>query len=212
MYLVVGLGNPGARYVATRHNVGFRVAVTLAASCGIVLSEGRYSGLFGQGALAGRDLGVLLPQTFMNRSGESVAAALGRYPDVEISRHLVVVVDDLDIDFGRLRVRLGGSSGGHRGLESLIRELESDAFTRVRFGVGRPEPHLDPTDYVLQRFDAQEENQMPFAIERAARAVGAVVSDGAESAMSRFNGPWPESSESTNSSGQADFGENGDLN
>ena len=199
MYLVVGLGNPGARYVATRHNAGFRVAQAVAYSCGIALSEGRYDGLFGHGTLADHDLGVLLPQTFMNRSGESVAAALERYTDVEISRHLVVVVDDLDLPFGRLRVRLGGSSGGHRGLESLIRELQSDAFARVRFGVGRPEPDLDTTKYVLQRFDAQEETQLPVAIERAARAVEAVVRDGAESAMSRFNGPWPESPESPES-------------
>lgn len=212
MQLVVGLGNPGARYADTRHNVGYRVAVAFAAAHDIALVAGKYDGQFGLGSVEGREVGVLLPSTFMNRSGDSVAAALNHYPSVDPARDLVVAVDDLDLPFGRLRVRPGGSSGGHRGLESLIGRLQGDAFARLRFGIGRPDADVDPVAFVLEAFDADEEAALPEAITRATRAVEVILGNGVEAAMSRFNGPSPSPPEPPEDSGRSDAGGTGDLN
>jgi len=214
--LVVGLGNPGDRYVPTRHNVGFRVASALATASGITSFERRYAGLFGRGsapALAQQpasqlgygsepgsesdrrarvgqgspELAVLLPSIFMNRSGEAVAAALAEMPGLDLASDFAVVVDDLDLPFGRLRIRPCGGAGGHRGLQSLIDHLGTRDFPRLRFGIGRPAPDVDPVDYVLAPFSQDEADRLDERIAAAVAALETLLRDGVPQAMDRFN-------------------------
>ena len=186
MRLLVGLGNPGSKYERTRHNIGFRVAEQLARRCGVSLDQTRYNAVLGTGRLgqAGQ-LAVLLPQTFMNASGASVSQA-ARFWKVEPGE-LVVVHDELDLEFGRLQVKTGGGDGGHNGLKSLKAQLGTAEFVRVRFGVGRPPQGWDPADWVLAKFNGDEENQLEELIDLAAEAAETALKEGALAAMNRFN-------------------------
>jgi peptidyl-tRNA hydrolase, PTH1 family len=162
-WLVVGLGNPGDRYARTRHNVGFEVAKPAAERWGLPKFKKRYGGLFTQG----RDVAVLLPQTYMNESGNSVGPARGALGlDLD---HVVVVHDEIDLPFGRVEVRTGGGLAGHNGLKSLKRGLGSGDFTRVRVGVGRPDS-TDPeivSRHVLGRF-SEDDDEVRALMETAA--------------------------------------------
>jgi len=189
--LIVGLGNPGRRYRLTRHNVGFRVLDALAARAGIALGERRFDGRFGEGALAGERVGLLAPETFMNRSGEAVAQALAALPDVDPALDLLVVLDDADLPLGRLRLRPRGSSGGHNGLADVLERLGREDVPRLRFGIGRSETPRDTVDWVLEPFAANEEELLAEALPRAVEAVACFAAEGTAAAMSRFNGPWP---------------------
>jgi PTH1 family peptidyl-tRNA hydrolase len=190
--LIVGLGNPGPRYARTRHNVGFRVLDAVAARAGAALATRRFGGRFGEGALASERALLLAPESFMNRSGDTVAEALAALPDVEPSRDLLVVFDDADLPLGRLRLRARGSSGGHNGLADVLERLGSEDVPRLRFGIGRPAEPLDTVDFVLEAFTPAEEERLRLAVPRAADAVECFVRDGVAAAMNRFNGPWPE--------------------
>lgn len=187
MKLVVGLGNPGSRYEQTRHNAGFRVAQSVAAQHGIELASLRFSGRYGEGTLEGVEFGVLLPQTFVNRSGEAVAAAVAGLAIDSPERDLLLVYDDMDLPLGRIRLRRGGGAGGHNGMADVISCLESRALPRLRFGIGRPPESQDPVDYVLSPFSAQEEEQLVGGIEHAARAVAVFAALDVDAAMNRFN-------------------------
>ena len=192
MKLVVGLGNPGPRYAATRHNVGFRVVERFARAQGIPLEERRFGGRFGRAraALVGGvrlDVGVLEPESFMNRSGEVVREALGLLPVEDVARDLLVVLDDVDLPFGRLRLRPAGGSGGHLGLADVIACLGRDDFARLRFGVGRPAVPMETSSFVLQRFSPEEEERLAPRIEAAAAAIEAALSQGVVAAMNRVN-------------------------
>lgn len=187
MKLVVGLGNPGPRYAATRHNVGFRVVEHFAASRGIPLERRRFGGAFGRGAVGGVDVALLEPLTWMNLSGDSVAEALGSLPVEDPARDLLVVLDDVDLPFGRLRLRPRGGGGGHRGLEHVIGRLGHGDFARLRFGVGRPQGVLDTADWVLTPFSPDEERVLRKRIPEAADAVEAVLLEGLVAAMNRYN-------------------------
>jgi len=184
MYLVVGLGNPGRRYAATRHNVGYRVADEFCRRNRIRLWRNRFASKYGSGAVAGERLAVIKPTTYMNRSGYAVAAAAGKL-GVEPER-IIVVNDDIDLPVGRIRVRRSGGSGGHKGLASIIDELGTEDFPRVRVGVGDPGAR-DPAEYVLAPFTSDEERVVPGAVVRAAEAVEAVIAGGIERAMAEFN-------------------------
>jgi len=191
--LVVGLGNPGRRYASTRHNAGFRIAERFAEVHGIDLSQRRFDGRFGCGRLTGRggesiDVCVLEPETFMNRSGESVSAALRELPIEDPDRDLVVITDDVDLPFGRLRIRPSGGSAGHRGLVSLITCLGSRSFPRLRFGIDRPRGDLDTADYVLEDFTPSEAAELGRHIGRAVEALEAMLMEGIPVAMNRYNG------------------------
>ena len=191
MKLVVGLGNPGSRYARTRHNVGFRVVERFAASHGIALDESRYGGRFGRGLLApgegeALDLGVLEPATFMNLSGDAVAAALSSLP-IEDTGDLLVVFDDVDLPFGRLRLRPRGGSSGHNGMAHISERLGHSEFPRLRFGVGRPPGQQGTADWVLQDFAQDEEVQLPGLVACAAQAVEVALVLGLRVAMERFN-------------------------
>ena len=191
MKLVVGLGNPGPRYAATRHNVGFRVVERFAHELQIPLGDHRFGGRFGRASatLGGirLDVGVLEPESFMNRSGEVVREALRLLPVEEIGRDLLVVLDDVDLPFGRLRLRPAGGSGGHLGLADLIACLGRDDFARLRFGVGRPEVPMETSSWVLQRFSPEEEARLAARIDAAATAIEAALAEGVEAAMNRVN-------------------------
>ena len=185
MKLVVGLGNPGPEYTATRHNIGFMVASCLAERNAIALKRKGHQGVFGVGRVAGLEAAILLPQTFMNRSGVSVASAcqsLGVEPG-----DLVVVHDEIDLDFGCLRVKVGGGHGGHNGLRSIAGVLGETDYNRLRMGVGRPPAGGDVARYVLTCFSAAERAQLSEYIETAADALEALLQQGAQAAMNLYN-------------------------
>jgi PTH1 family peptidyl-tRNA hydrolase len=189
MKLVVGLGNPGRRYADTRHNVGFRVVEQFAARCGIALDEDAYDGRLGRGRLPvlGEPVAVFQPLTYMNRSGGPVLQALRGLGVEDLARDLIVAYDDVDLPFGRLRVRPSGGSGGHNGLSDIIDWLESKQFARLRFGVGRPDGMLDTADWVLAPFSPQELVRISERLEASAQAIEMALVEGVEAAMNRFN-------------------------
>ena len=192
MKLVVGLGNPGPRYAKTRHNAGFRVAECFAARHAIALDSERFGGLFGRGrvALPGGeplDVGVFEPQEFMNLSGDAVALALSKLPVEDPSRDLIVALDDVDLPFGRLRLRAGGGAAGHKGLAHVIERLGRSDLPRLRFGIGRPLTPIDVTDWVLERFSPEQEQALPGLLASAADAIDAWLGEGLAAAMNRYN-------------------------
>jgi PTH1 family peptidyl-tRNA hydrolase len=183
--LLVGLGNPGPRYERTRHNLGFRAAQEAARALGASLDQTRWNAVLGQGRAAGEPVAVLLPQTFMNVSGESVQQA-ARFWKVDPGT-IVVIHDDLDLEAGRVQVKVGGGDGGHNGLKSLRQHLGTPDFVRIRVGIGRPPQGWDPSDYVLGKFTQDEEAQLEPVIETAAQAAVDAVTKGPLAAMNRWN-------------------------
>ena len=191
MKLFVGIGNPGPEYRDTRHNVGFRLLETFARKHGVAIASPRFGGLFGLGEVAGVDVALLEPQTFVNRSGSAVRAALDAYPQIEPEHDLVVLYDDLDLPLGRVRLRPSGGAGGHRGVVDVIDALQSRDFARLRFGVGRPPETLSVSEYVLQKFSPDEESSLAEPIALSIRALETWLADGIEAAMDRFNRESP---------------------
>lgn len=186
MKLVVGLGNPGREYDKTRHNVGFEVLDELVRRTGATLRRGwTVPAWSGKAELEGKNVLLIKPSTFMNRSGQAVAAAArkrGLGP-----ADVIVVLDDLELPRGQIRIRKKGGAGGHKGLRSVIEVLGTEDFTRVRVGVGPRPAGEDLVDHVLARFTAEERREVEKAVEVAADAVAAVVRDGVEKAMNEFN-------------------------
>lgn len=185
MFLVLGLGNPGARYRDTRHNAGFLVVDRVASREGLSCDRKQLGALVEKVRLEAEDVVVAKPQSFMNLSGQ-VATSLRGFYKVDLE-HLVVVHDDVDLPFGDVRVKVGGGHGGHNGLRDIQAKLGQAGFVRVRFGVGRPPEGRDTADYVLQAFDPNEREQLGELLDRAADAVHRVVADGAVAAMNTFN-------------------------
>ncbi len=186
-WLIVGLGNPGREYDHTRHNAGFRALDILADKLGCKVDKLKFQGLYGQVNYRGRKLLLLKPQTFMNLSGRSVLqlSAFFRIPP----KNIIVMFDDISLEPGRLRIRPDGSAGGHNGIKSIIQELGSQDFPRVKIGVGaKPHPDFDLADWVLSSFTAQEEKALQPALERAADAALAVIEHGVPESANRFNG------------------------
>jgi peptidyl-tRNA hydrolase, PTH1 family len=184
-YLVVGLGNPGAEYQNTRHNVGFRVVERLADTYRIDARKPDRRSLVGYGKVKEVPVVLARPQTYMNLCGESIAPLM-RMLDLQ-PQDVIVVTDDMDLPVGRIRVRREGSAGGHNGLKSLIQYLNTEQFPRVRIGVGRPGQGGPTTDHVLGKFERDELVPIQEAIERAAEAVEVILTDGIDAAMNRFN-------------------------
>lgn len=171
-YLIIGLGNPGSQYVHTRHNVGFDVCDRLLPETDNNWCRTRGT-LEWRGMLSGVRAILLKPQTYVNRSGPPVHRAL-RAIGISVDQ-LIVIHDDLDLAFGRVRVRKGGSSGGHRGVESVLAAVGQASFLKVKVGLGRPPPGVDPADYVLDRFSSSEHEAANDALDRAAGAVHALL-------------------------------------
>lgn len=185
MKLIAGLGNPGAKYAATRHNIGFMVAELLARDCGITLKKKGHQGVYGVGRAAGAEVAILLPQTYMNLSGVSVGSAcksLGAQPG-----DLVVVHDDIDLPFGTMKIKVGGGHGGHNGIRSIREVLGCGDFVRIKVGVGRPAAGGDVAGYVLRPFSPEERNQLDSVLANAVRAVEFLLDRGVQAAMNEFN-------------------------
>ncbi len=186
MRLVVGLGNPGERYRDTPHNAGFRVCDLLALRHGFAAEVRRYQGRFRRGRMHGADVGLLKPETYMNLSGDSVAAAL-RYLPIEPS-DVVLVYDELDLPAGRIRIRPGGSPAGHNGVISVVERLGTRDIPRVRIGVGRPAERGRESGHLLGKVRPELREIFEKSVERGADAVEALLEQGVPEAMNRFNG------------------------
>ena len=185
MRLIAGLGNPESRYEGTRHNVGFDALRQLANDCGIALDGKKMKAVYGRGVIGGEKVILSMPQTYMNLSGESVRE-MADYFKLK-PEDIIVIFDDIDLPVGQLRIRHGGSAGGHNGIKSIISCLGSDAFVRVRIGTGAKPKGWDLADYVLGHFDAAERKLIDDAAERAAEAVKVIIEEGIEPAMNQFN-------------------------
>ena len=187
MFLIAGLGNPGREYVDTRHNVGFEAVSVLSSYYDIPLKKIKHKALIGEGKIGGERVILAQPQTFMNNSGEAVrqAASFYKIPPERI----LVVFDDISLPCGRLRIRRKGSDGGHNGIKSIIYHLNSDAFPRVKLGVGeKPHPDYDLADWVLSQFKKDELALLHEAAEKACSAAELIVAGDIDKAMSNFNG------------------------
>ena len=186
-WLIVGLGNPGREYEKSRHNCGFRAVDVLAEKLGCKIDRLKYQGLYCQTSYSGKKLFLLKPQTFMNLSGRSVLQ-LSAYFNIPPQR-IIVLFDDISLEPGRLRIRPNGSAGGHNGIKSIIQELGSQEFPRVKIGVGaKPHPDYNLADWVLSTFSANEEKNLEPALERAADAALSIMERGVPDTANRFNG------------------------
>jgi len=185
MKLIVGLGNPGSRYRGTRHNVGWEVLERLARKHGIAIEEDTGWAEVGRGDIGPHRVVLARPMTYVNASGMAVQDLKRRYR-VKPS-DLFLIVDDLDLPLGRLRLRPKGTAGGHNGLRSVIEALGTDGFPRMRVGIGRPPGKMDAADHVLARFSAEERQMLNDALDRAVEALEVAIVDGVDVAMNRFN-------------------------
>ncbi len=185
-FLIVGLGNPGREYRASRHNVGFMVVDRLARNLDVSLGRMQMSALTGQANYQNNRVILVKPQTFMNLSGQAVAPLM-RFYKVPIDQ-LLVIHDDVDLPFGTLRIRPDGGSGGQKGLGSIIERLGTQVFPRLRFGIGRPPGRMDTATYVLHEFSSAEQELLSVALDRAAEAATTFISAGLDKAMNQYNG------------------------
>ncbi|MBN1264525.1 MAG: aminoacyl-tRNA hydrolase [Anaerolineales bacterium] len=193
-FLIAGLGNPGRDYRDSRHNIGFMVVDTLTSSFGQSFGRLELNALLVKHTYAGKRILLAKPQTFMNNSGQSIAAIVRFY---KISaENILVISDDLDLPLGKIRLRSDGGSGGHKGLQSIIQHLGTNKFPRLRIGIDRPHTQQDPADYVLQRFPESDQQELEIILQESRDCVLSFINDGIEEAMNRFNaGPSSNGSE-----------------
>ena len=185
-WLIVFLGNPGPRYEMTRHNAGFMAADAMAKEKNVNINKARFKALTATCDIGGESVLLMKPQTFMNLSGDAVAQAARFYKIPP--EHVIVVSDEISLPIGKLRIRTKGSAGGHNGLKDIIAKLGTDAFPRIRIGVGAPpHPDYDMADWVLSSFKNQDAEDMLAAAARAALAAQCYITQGADRAMNRFN-------------------------
>lgn len=183
--LIVGLGNPGREYAGNRHNVGFQIADRVAAAHQLSFSKVQHQAMITLGRLRDHRVVIAKPQTFMNVSGRAVSALLNFYK-IPLDR-LLVIFDDLDLPFGTLRLRSDGGAGGHNGMRSIIGQLGTNQFARLRVGIGRPPGRMDPAAFVLQDFGRDEALELPGLLDRAAQAIETFVVADIQTAMNQFN-------------------------
>lgn len=184
-FVIVGLGNPGVKYERTRHNVGFMVVDELAKQVGVRVRVRRFHARIATAEVNGKCILLVKPQTFMNLSGEAVQLIVHHY-QLPLDR-LLIILDDVNLPLGKLRIRPRGSHGGHRGLRSVIETLRTQNFPRLRIGIGKPPVGQDLVDYVLSPFAPDEEETLQLTIARATDAVFTFIAEGIERAMSAFN-------------------------
>ncbi|MDT8715739.1 aminoacyl-tRNA hydrolase [Clostridium sp. 19966] len=184
MYLVVGLGNPGSEYAKTKHNVGFDVVDLLADKYNIDINRKKFKGVFGEGNICGKKVILLKPHTYMNLSGESVGEAVKFYK-IDID-NIIIVYDDMSLDIGRIRIREKGSAGGHNGIKNIIAMLSTDAFPRIKVGVGKPKGSW--VSHVLSGFDKNERIKLEKTFDMVVESIETIVNSSVSEAMNKFNG------------------------
>ena len=187
MYIIAGLGNPGKKYVNSRHNVGFDTLDAVAAKYNIDVKKVKFNGIYGEGSIAGEKVVLVKPQTFMNLSGECIRDFKNWYK-VD-NEQIIIIYDDISLPLGKMRIRPKGSAGGHNGIKSIIYQTGSEVFPRIKIGVGSPEnPDYDLADYVLGHFSKAEIDVLVPVAVKAADAVAEIIKNGTEKAMSAYNG------------------------
>jgi PTH1 family peptidyl-tRNA hydrolase len=187
MVLIVGLGNPGAEYESTRHNLGFMLIDKLAADLGLGKFRRECQSLVARAEIEGETVKLVKPQTYMNLSGEAVACLMAKHKLSEVSQNLIVISDDLALPFGKIRIRARGSAGGHNGLKSIIGALGTNEFTRLRIGIQPEHPISDSKRFVLDSFPRASRPEVEKVLERSAEALRAIVKDGVLKAMTVYN-------------------------
>ena len=184
MFLIVGLGNPGKEYENTRHNIGFEVIDYIANKYNIELNRVKFKGIYGEGFIANKKVILLKPTTYMNLSGESIREVINFYKLTE--EDIIVLYDDVSLEVGRLRIREKGSAGGHNGIKSIIANLSTDVFSRIKIGVGQPKGDL--VSHVLGKFSKDEQEVLKESMEASANAVEIIIKENAKEAMNKLNG------------------------
>jgi len=184
-WLIVGLGNPGIEYDNTRHNCGFMVLDYIAQNIGVAFTKMKFKGKIAEGKILGTKVILLKPLTYMNLSGESISQAMSWYK-ISLDR-LIVTYDDIDLDVGSIRIRANGSAGSHNGMKSVLGNVESDSFARIRIGVGKNPPKMKLVDYVLGHFTKQEMQVIMPVVERGFDAIKCIIQDGIQKAMNIYN-------------------------
>jgi peptidyl-tRNA hydrolase, PTH1 family len=185
MYLIVGLGNPGSRYKLTRHNIGFMVLEKIAARWEVELKQKSFNALWNRGKIAGKNVLLAMPQTYMNLSGNAVRELLA-YFKVDKS-NLIVIHDDLDLHFGTVRLKNGGGDAGHKGLKSITACHGSADYMRVRIGIGKPADRTPVEDFVLQKFNSDESTLLQQIIHSASEATADIIKSGLQQAMAKYH-------------------------
>jgi PTH1 family peptidyl-tRNA hydrolase len=185
MKWIVGLGNPGPKYQATRHNIGFMLVDLAARHWGISITSHKFKALVGEGHVKGEKVVLLKPMTYMNLSGESIRAFMDFYK-VDVA-DLIVVYDDLDTVFGQIRLRYQGSPGGHNGIKSIIEHAGTQVFNRIRLGISRPPAGCPVVDYVLSEFSKEEKQQLPEVLQTGVAALEYLLEEPFEKTMAKFN-------------------------
>ena len=186
MYLIVGLGNPGRQYEATRHNMGFDVIDKLVEEYNVPQSGVKFNAMYGKGRIGGQPVILMKPLSYMNLSGGPVRD-MANYFKIDPETEMIVIYDDIDLEPGQLRIRKKGSAGGHNGIKNIIACTGTQEFMRIRVGVGEKPQDWDLADYVLGRFDSKSRELVEDAQERACKAVEMILSDGPDAAMNEFN-------------------------
>ena len=185
MKFIIGLGNPGSEYKGTKHNIGFALIEALAKENNIKLKEKLHFSIMGRGKIEGEDVTLVLPQTFMNLSGNAVGEIMRR--DIKKIEYIVVVCDDINLELGHIRLKKQGSSGGHKGLESIIHMLKRDDFVRLRIGIATKVHKGDITGYVLSPFKRKELRNVAHALALSQETIVSMLKDGIDKAMSKYN-------------------------
>lgn len=185
-YLIVGLGNPGLQYEKTRHNAGFMAVDTLAERLGVSLNKYKFHGKIAEASIFGKRCLIMKPETYMNNSGQAVEEAMSFYKlDIE---HVIIVYDDISLEPGTLRIRRKGSDGGHNGVKSIIHLTGEDTFPRIKIGVGKkPHPKFDLADWVLSKFNEEDQKKINKACENACNSIEFIVQNKIDEAMNKYN-------------------------
>ena len=185
MYLIVGLGNPEEEYSNTRHNMGFATINKLAKKLNIEVNKKKFNALYGSGIVNGQKIILIKPQTYMNLSGESVADICNYY-NIDLE-NLIVIYDDIDLDVGKIRIRKKGSGGTHNGMKSVVSNLQTEDFPRIRIGIGEPTYKNDLLNFILTKIPNEEYKVLEKATENAANAIVDIISNGIDTAMNKYN-------------------------
>lgn len=184
MFLIVGLGNPGDKYDGTRHNIGFETIDYISSKYNIDVTRVKFKGVIGEGFIGGEKVILLKPTTYMNLSGESVREAMNFYKLTE--EEVLIIYDDISLEVGKIRIREKGSAGGHNGIKSIISNINTDVFPRIKIGVGQPTGDL--VSHVLGRFNKEEEEDLKEVVEASSKAVEIIIKSGTKEAMNKLNG------------------------